>query len=465
MASNRTSVPNPPAPARRPKVEAPAWPLPLPSRAELASSFSQALSLAEGRQPAHAARVCYVALNLAEAAGLETADGRTVYYAALLHDAGAGPASAELCRLLNLTEEALFSSPPGRSPQQLALEIAPGNATAVVEALHAHPARGAQIARELGCDAKVQAAITAHHERWDGHGYPKATKGAKTPIAARLVAAADLIESLIASEANPLTARRNIVAALAEFSGNALEPELANGARDLVRSDTFWLGLHNEFLPQELPARLPEEPDEPERSPAGLLALASVFATLADAKGEHTEAHSTRTAEIADYLARVLNFDPQRREQLRIAGLLHDVGLVGVPARTIAKPDILSLSEMEAMRKHPAYSQTVLEGLPGLEEIARWVGAHHERPDGRGYPEMLEDEGIPLEARIIALADTYVALTSARPYRKALSPEDAQQVLLGGAGTQLDKKLVQVLCAGSPEARSSRSAPRPARTR
>ena len=464
MASSRTSVPTAPASARKPKAEAQVWPAQLPSRAELASGFSQALDLAEGRQPGHAVRVGYIALNLAEALALEADERRVVYHASLLHDAGAGASSAELCRILGLGEDAIFAAAPGKSPQQLALEIAPSNGTAVVEVLHAHPGLGAQVARELGFNSKVQAAIAAHHERWDGHGYPRALKGVKIPLAARLVAAADLIESLIAVESNPLTARRNIVAALAEFSGTALERQLATVARELVRSDLFWLGLHNDRLPQELPSLDPET-EGAERSPVDLQLFATVFAGLADAKGEHTQAHGARTAEVADALAEALGFEPARRAMLRVAAVLHDIGLMGVPARTIAKPDILSLTEMEAMRQHPSYSQRVLEGLPGLEEIARWVGAHHERPDGRGYPEMLEEEGIPLEARIIALADTYVALTSARPYRKALSHEDAQQVLLGGAGTQLDRKLVQLLCASATAPTSSRSAPRPARTR
>jgi HD-GYP domain-containing protein (c-di-GMP phosphodiesterase class II) len=120
---------------------------------------------------------------------------------------------------------------------------------------------------------------------------------------------------------------------------------------------------------------------------------------------------------------------------------------------------------METMRKHPTYSQMVLEALPGLEEVAGWVGAHHERPDGKGYPEMLEDPTIPVEARIIAVVDTYVALTSERPYRQALSDKDAQQVLLGGAGGQLDAKLVQLLCSKAPEFTSSRTAPRSRRRR
>jgi HD-GYP domain-containing protein (c-di-GMP phosphodiesterase class II) len=117
------------------------------------------------------------------------------------------------------------------------------------------------------------------------------------------------------------------------------------------------------------------------------------------------------------------------------------------------------------MRKHPAFSQMVLEALPGMEEAATWVGAHHERPDGKGYPEMLGEKEIPLEARIIALADAYVALTSERPYRRALSDDDARQVLLGGAGTQLDAGLVKLFCSLTVASTSSRTARRSARRR
>jgi HD-GYP domain-containing protein (c-di-GMP phosphodiesterase class II) len=437
----------------------------VPSRPELACAFSQALDLAEGRKLGHAARVCFIALNIARSIGLPEEEQRVVFYSALLHDAGAGPASAEACRVLNLTEEALFSGRPGLSPQQVALEIAPSDAAIVVEVLRAHQGCGAEVARDLGFGKPVQKAIATHHERWDGHGYPHALKGAKIPVAGRIAAAADLIESLISSDVSPLIARRNIVGALAEHAGAALDPAAVSAARDLAGRDAFWLGLYSDGLTEDLAASCPESPAEADRSPADLTIFASVFATLADAKGEHTNRHSQRTADVADRLAAALSFDDGRREMLRVAAILHNVGLLGVPARVMAKPDILSLTEMEAMRKHPTYSQMILEALPGMDDVALWAGAHHERPDGKGYPEMLDEGIIPLEARIIALADTYVALTSVRPYRRALSDEDAQQVLLGGAGTQLDRKLVQLLCAGPRRLTSSRTARRSQRRR
>ena len=452
-------------PSRRQKGEAHPWPVAVPTRAELASAFAQALDLAEGHQPGHAARVCYIALNLAQALGLAAKEQRATCYAAFLHDAGAVAASAELCRLMNVSEETIFNRSPEMSPQELALEIAPANAEAVVKVLRAHPEGSAQVARDLSCDATVQEAIVTHHERWDGHGYPQALSGDAIPIVGRLVAAADAIEFLISGDGSALVARRNLLATLSEHAGNALDPELVQQMRTLARSDAFWLGLYNDDLCRAVATSCPEEPADIEQSLAYLHAFANVFAGLADSKGDNTEHHSQRTADVADRLAEALGFGEGRREMLRVATLLHNVGLLGVPARVIAKPDILSLTEMEAMRKHPTYSQMVLEALPGLEEAARWVGAHHERPDGKGYPEMWDEELIPLEARIISVADTYVALTSTRPYRRALSHEDAQQVLEGGAGSQLDRKLVKLLCSLLPEATSSRTARRSQRRR
>jgi putative nucleotidyltransferase with HDIG domain len=454
-AGNRSIAPSPERSGRPPRAEGEAWPVPVPSRPELAAAFAQALDLAEGREPGHAARVCYVALNLAEA--LPPAERRAIYYAALLHDAGAARASAAFCREWNLTESQIFAGGAEKPPHQLALDVSSARAEDVVAVLREHVQLGAEVAAELGFGPEVQRAIAAHHERWDGHGYPRALKGEKIVSEGQIVAAADVIESLISAEPNALTARRNLPDLLATHAG-AFSASVANPAYALAQSDEFWLGLHHASLTQELPAWCPE--DE-ERSPADFELFASTFADLADAKGEHTTAHSRRTAEVAVRMGEALGFAEGRLTLLRIAARAADVGKLGVPARVIAKPDILSLTEMETMRKHPTFSQMVLEALPGFDEIARWAGGHHERPDGKGYPELLEEAEIPVEARIIAVADTYVALTSSRPYREALSDEDARQVLLGGSGTQLDAKLVRVLCARPARAAtSSRTAPR-----
>jgi HD-GYP domain-containing protein (c-di-GMP phosphodiesterase class II) len=131
---------------------------------------------------------------------------------------------------------------------------------------------------------------------------------------------------------------------------------------------------------------------------------------------------------------------------IRIAALLHDIGLLGVPARVMTKPDILSVTEMQIMRQHPGSSEMVLQDLNGFEEVAQWIARHHERPDGKGYPEMLSGDEIPLESRIISVADVFSALTAERPHRGPVSGGDARQILLGAAGTQLDPELVRLFC-------------------
>ena len=202
--------------------ESETWPIPVPSRAELTAAFAHGLDLCEGKEPGHAARVCYVALNLATAIDLPVKQQEALYYAALLHDAGATIACAELCRTLQITEESLFGAQAGMVPHQVAGRVAPANVDGVVEALHAHPREGAQVAQDLGFDAEVQGAIATHHEWWNGEGYTAELKGDQIPIMGRLVAAADLIESLIATDPNPLASRRNLESGLAEHSGSII---------------------------------------------------------------------------------------------------------------------------------------------------------------------------------------------------------------------------------------------------
>lgn len=150
-----------------------------------------------------------------------------------------------------------------------------------------------------------------------------------------------------------------------------------------------------------------------------------------------------RVGALAERLARAAGLTNQRSRHIRLAGVFHDLGQMVVPNRIMAKPNILSVEEMEQMRVHPWHSLDILSQLPGMNEIAVWAAAHHERVDGRGYPNMLPNADIPIGARIIAVCDMYDALTSHRPYRRALAPKDALAVMDNAAGTQFDRDLHQ----------------------
>ncbi|MPM65675.1 Cyclic di-GMP phosphodiesterase response regulator RpfG [bioreactor metagenome] len=131
--------------------------------------------------------------------------------------------------------------------------------------------------------------------------------------------------------------------------------------------------------------------------------------------------------------------------KIRVAGMLHDIGKIGIDESVLNKPAKLDADEWELMKLHSAKGAKILGNTVEFHQIAEWVLQHHERIDGKGYPNQVKGNEIPLAARIISVADAYDAMTNERPYQKAMSPEEARKVLLTGAGTQWDSKVVDIL--------------------
>jgi putative nucleotidyltransferase with HDIG domain len=168
--------------------------------------------------------------------------------------------------------------------------------------------------------------------------------------------------------------------------------------------------------------------------------------TAIEAKDAYTKGHSVRVAELAVAMAADFAFDPQHVSRLEIAALLHDLGKVGVSRTILSKPGTLTAEEMQQIRKHPDIGAGILEGVPFLQDVVPWVAAHHERADGKGYGHGLTGLAIPLEARILAVADCYDAMTSARSYRAPLGQSAAVEELRACSGTQFDGEAVESLC-------------------
>ncbi len=134
---------------------------------------------------------------------------------------------------------------------------------------------------------------------------------------------------------------------------------------------------------------------------------------------------------------------PTHSARLRIAGLLHDVGKVGVPDHILRKPASLNGDELVAVRQHVTLGELIVKGIPNQNEVVGAISTHHERFDGNGYPRGLKGKEIPLLGRILAVADAYSAMISDRPYRQALPAEEAVAELRRVSGTQLDPEVVQ----------------------
>ena len=167
-----------------------------------------------------------------------------------------------------------------------------------------------------------------------------------------------------------------------------------------------------------------------------------------DTKDRYTKRHCEDVARYGLFLARRLDLDPDLEQAIRVAGLLHDVGKIGIPDSVLRKPGRLTDDEHEVVKQHVALGDMIVRDLPNIELVRAGVRHHHERWDGRGYMDALAGEDIPLVARILAVGDAFSAMTTTRPYRKALSVEEALRRIEDAAGTQLDEMLVKSFVDG-----------------
>jgi putative nucleotidyltransferase with HDIG domain len=177
-------------------------------------------------------------------------------------------------------------------------------------------------------------------------------------------------------------------------------------------------------------------------------AIETLVATV-EAKDIYTYGHSARVSKLGRQIAEHMGLSEEERERIKLAGLLHDIGKIGIPESILTKPAKLTDEEWEYVRSHPQIGESIIRqmGSDRLAEVQRLVRHHHERTDGSGYPDGLRGEAIPLGARILGVADAYDAMTSNRPYRTPFTAEAAVAELHRNAGRQFDRRAVEALVA------------------
>ncbi len=187
-----------------------------------------------------------------------------------------------------------------------------------------------------------------------------------------------------------------------------------------------------------------------------LMELANSLAGAIDAKDPYTKGHSTSVSRYSEALARAINLPEDEVQRIKLGALLHDVGKIGIPENVLKKPGKLEGEEWEIMKQHPVIgAEKVLKPNEALRDLIPIVKYHHEHIDGSGYPEHLKGDEIPLAARIVAVADTYHALISDRPYRKGMSVEKACEILKDGAGKLWDADLIRQFISIAPSLSTS----------
>jgi putative nucleotidyltransferase with HDIG domain len=180
-----------------------------------------------------------------------------------------------------------------------------------------------------------------------------------------------------------------------------------------------------------------------ERQRVLFISMVKSLVSALEAKDIYTRHHSARVTEISLKIARQMGFGERDLADLELAGLFHDIGKIGVPEHILNKPGTLTPDEMASIREHPVHGESILKPIIELAQITKVVRNHHERYDGTGYPDKLKGLAIPLGARIMAVADTYDAITSRRPYRGEESNHYAVKEIIRCSGTQFDPEVVQ----------------------
>lgn len=168
------------------------------------------------------------------------------------------------------------------------------------------------------------------------------------------------------------------------------------------------------------------------------------FASALDAKDPYTYGHSRRVAELSVAICEEMGMSRSETRRVELAALLHDVGKIGTPEKILHKPDKLAEDEFEKIKEHPAKGADILSNISEFADIIKWIRHHHEWYDGQGYPDRIAAEEIPLQARIITIADAYDAMTSDRPYRKGMPPQEVVKIMQEFNRSQFDPEILQV---------------------
>lgn len=254
---------------------------------------------------------------------------------------------------------------------------------------------------------------------------------------------ADIPVIFLTADDDSNTEKRGLEAGAMDFIKKPFVPEVlllrVRHTLDLIRLQTD--------LEKEVEKKTQEVMAQHEKLERISMQIATTLSGAIDAKDTYTNGHSTRVAEYSREIARRAGFSEKAQEDIYMIGLLHDVGKIGVPDAIINKQAKLTDEEYAIIKTHPAMGAKILKNItefPKLSTGARW---HHERYDGRGYPDGLAAEDIPFEARIIAVADAYDAMSSRRSYRDVLPQEIVREEVQKGKGTQFDPVFAEIMLA------------------
>lgn len=429
--------------------------------AELLGALSHALDITEGQPRGHCVRCCWIGIHIGRQIGLSDAQLSDLYYTLLLKDLGCSSNAARICELY-LTDDLTFKHDYKTISDSLpaALRFVLGHTglkhgfaervRAIVnilqnggdianEMIETRCQRGADIARQMHFSDLVVDGIFSLDEHWDGGGRPTGLKGATIPVFAQIALLAQVMDVFQVH-----SGRESAVQELRNRSGRWFDPALVEAAEVVARDPDFWATLRSDGIDAVVyglePAQHLRFADDRQ-----LDDIAHGFALVIDSKSPFTAGHSERVTLYTDMIAEELGYGARDRQLLKRAALLHDIGKLGVSNSVLDKPGKLDDQEWQQIRMHPVYSDEILSRIESFADLSPIARGHHEKLDGRGYPDSLTARRISMETRIVTTADIFDALTAARPYRGPMPLPKALGIMAGDVGTGLDKTCFDAL--------------------
>lgn len=429
--------------------------------AELLGSLSYALDMTEGQPEGHCLRCCWIGTQIGIELGLTETQQNDLYFTLLLKDLGCSSNAARICELY-LTDDISFKrdfkTVDGSLSAALRFVVAKtGLESGFMDRIRAlsnivqnggditrqlietRCNRGADIASKMRFSHGIQSGIRYLDEHWDGSGKPDGLRSNFVPIISNIALLSQVVD-VFQTEQGSLAALKEIQ----KRNGTWFSPLLVRAFVAVQGSPGFWDHLGRDDLAQSVfqmkPMQKTINVDEDY-----LDDVASAFSDIVDAKSSFTADHSNRVTQYSDGIAEQLGLSKPHRRWLRRAALLHDIGKLAVSNQILDKPGKLTEAEWEAVRSHPLHSERILARVSAFADIAPVAGAHHERLDGRGYPYGMKGSAVTLEARILAVADVFDALTADRPYRLAMPVNEALAILNKDIGSAFDGDCVRAL--------------------
>ena len=378
----------------------------------LSFSLDQAENALLGVDTGHGKRVAYLAMLMAQEAGITGEELRDFVSCCILHD----NALTEY-----IHEELVYSV----MMQDTNLPPEEAEALEKPDMHNFHCAVGEENIKLLPFYTDVTNIVLYHHENADGSG-PMGKTAAETPLKAQLVRLADFCDVTTRLPTLSEEGFLDLQQRVEKMTGTLFSEEAVELFRKAVDYDKIRYCQTTSAIDY---LRGTYEPEMREYRHEDIRNIAKLFAEIVDYKSSHTCDHSIGVAEKAEIMARHYGFDEEKTTRYYFAAAMHDIGKMVIPNDVLEKPGKLTDNEFTTMKDHASATRFVLGHISGIPDIIEWASNHHEKLDGSGYPQGLKAEDLSFEERLMACIDIYQALTEKRPYRDRLSHKDAVSIM------------------------------------